>query len=60
MKNGKNTHSGHFSETCTGTTCTGKTSVLVIFDQLVPVQVRLVSVQPVLVFLFRPVFVFWP
>ena len=48
MKNGKNTHSGHFLETCTGTI-----SDLVIFDQLVPVQ-------PVLVFLFRPVFVFLP
>ena len=62
MKNGKNTHSGHFSETCTGTT-----SVLVIFYQLVPVQVKLVPVQvklvpvqPVLVFQFQPVFVFWP
>ena len=55
MKNGKNTHSGYFSETCTGTTL-----VLVIFDQLVPVHVRLVPVQHVQVFLFRPVFVFWP
>ena len=54
MKNVKNTHSGHLSETCTGTssTCTGTTSVLVIFDQLVPVHVRLVPVQPVLVFSF--------
>ena len=51
----KNTHSGHFSETCTGTI-----SVMVIFVQLVPVHVRLVPVQPVLVFLFQPVFVFWP
>ena len=52
MKNGKNTHSGHFSETCTGTT-----SVLVIFGQVLPVQLRVLSVQPVLVFLFRPVLV---
>ena len=51
----KNTHSRHFSETCTGTI-----SVMVIFYQLVPVHVRLVPVQPVLVFLFRPVFVFLP
>ena len=56
---GENTHSGHFRVNCTGTSsaCTGTISVLVIFDQLVPVHVRLVPVQPVLVFLFRPVFV---
>ena len=44
-KRRENTHSGHFSETCTGTFC-----ILVIFGQLVPVQVRVVPVQPVLVF----------
>ena len=49
---GENTHSGHFRLNCTGTI-----SVLVIFGQLVPVQVKLVPVQPVLVFLFRLVFV---
>ena len=52
IKSGKNTHSGHFSETCTGTssTFTGTFCILVIFGQLVPVQVRVVPVQPVLVF----------
>ena len=43
----KNTHSGHFSETCTGTLC-----VLVIFGQCVPVHIRGVPVHPVLLFLF--------
>ena len=56
---GENTHSGHFRMNCTGTccACTGTISVLVILHQLVPVHVRLVPVQPVLVFLFRSVFV---
>ena len=50
----KNTHSGHFSETCTGTflACTGTISVLVIFGQLVPVHVRHVPVQLCSVFQF--------
>ena len=30
------------------------------FGQCVPVHFRGVPVHPVLVFLFRPVFVFWP
>ena len=49
----KNTHSGHFWVTCTGTLW-----VLVILGQHVPVNVRRVPVHPALVFLFRPVFVF--
>ena len=45
----------------------GRTSVLVIFGQVLPVELRVLPVElrvlpvePVLVFLFRPVFVFWP
>ena len=30
------------------------------FGQCVPVHIRGVPIHPVLVFLFRPVFVFWP
>ena len=44
-----------YTLTCTGTLC-----VLVIFGQCVPVHIRGVPVHPVLLFLFRPVFVFWP
>ena len=48
----KNTHSGHFSVTCTGTplTCTGTVWVLVILGQPVPIQVRAVPVQAMLCF----------
>ena len=58
----KNTHSGQFLVMCTGTlsTCTSTLFVLVIFGQCVPVHIRGVPVHPVMVFLFRPVFVFWP
>ena len=52
---GENTHSGHFSGSPTG-----RTSVLVIFGQVLPVELKVLPVGPVLVFLFRPLFVFWP
>ena len=39
---------------------TGRTSVLVIFGQVLPVELRVLPVEPVLFFQFRPVFVFWP
>ena len=38
----------------------GRTSVLVIFGQVLPVELKVLPVEPVLVFLFRPVFVNWP
>ena len=60
MEKCEKTHTlGHFRVNVPVQFELGTSSVLVIFDQLVPVHVRLVPVQPVPVFLFQPVFVFW-
>ena len=52
---GENTHSGHFSESSTGTI-----SLLVIFGQVLPVELRVLPVELLLCSQLRPVSVIYP
>ena len=52
-KMGENTHSGHFSGSPTG-----RTSLLVIFGQVLPVGLKVLPVGLLLGSQFRPVLVF--
>ena len=55
---GENPQFGHFSESSTGTIeVLRRISLLVIFGQVLPVQLRVLPVELLLCSQFRPVFV---